>query len=32
MKVWLKENFYGWFAVATVLDLLLLAWIAWRMH
>jgi hypothetical protein len=29
---WLKNNFYCWFAIATALDLLLLGWIAWKMH
>ena len=27
---WLKTNFHWWFAVATVLDLALLGWIAWH--
>jgi len=28
LNEWLKNNFYSWFAIATVLDLLLLFWIA----
>lgn len=32
MNEWLRDNFYSWFAIATILDLLLLSWIALRMH
>jgi len=32
VKNWLEKNFHSWFFVATILDLLLLSWIALRMH
>jgi len=32
MKNWFERNFYVWFFFATIIDLLLLTWIAVRMH
>jgi hypothetical protein len=30
LEEWLRNNFYLWFSFATILDLLLLSYIAWR--
>jgi hypothetical protein len=32
MREWIKRYFYEWFAVATILDLLLLSYIAYWSH
>jgi len=32
MRNWLKTYFHEWFFVATLIDLTLLAYIAWKMH
>lgn len=32
LELWLREHFYSWFALATVLDLAMLGWIAWKMR